>query len=94
MSVKIPMWCMWSWSWSELHTVHVHHLPALVSQAVLRLGQTGRKSQLPVPYLRWPGGSQCSGRKSDDIHIGGDVIEEVEEFCYLGDLLDREGGVE
>ena len=45
--------------------------------------------------------STCAGlgdrsveEESDDIHIGGEVIEEVEEFCYLGDLLDREGGVE
>ena len=29
-----------------------------------------------------------------DLHLVGAVIEEVKEFCYLGDLLDSEGGVE
>ena len=33
-------------------------------------------------------------RKTDNIQIDGDSIEEVKEFCYLGDLLDCEGGVE
>ena len=39
-------------------------------------------------------GDRSVEEESEDIHIGGEVIEEVEEFCYLGDLLDREGGVE
>ena len=30
----------------------------------------------------------------DDFHLEGGVIEEVNEFCYLCDLLDSEGGVE
>ena len=39
-------------------------------------------------------GDRSVDEESDDIHIGSEVIEEVEEFCYLGDLLDCEGGVE
>ena len=38
-------------------------------------------------------GDRSVEEESDDIQIGGEVIEEV-EFCYLGDLLDRERGVE
>ena len=30
----------------------------------------------------------------DDIQLVGGIVEEVMEFCYLGDLLDIEGGVE
>ena len=32
--------------------------------------------------------------EDDTIQIDGDRIEEVKEFCYLGDLLDSEGSVE
>ena len=35
--------------------------------------------------------------QTDDIVLGpmeSDVVEEVESFCYLGSILDREGGVE
>ena len=31
---------------------------------------------------------------SDTIQIDGDEIEEVRQFCYLGDMLDCEGSVE
>ena len=30
----------------------------------------------------------------DDLQLEGGVVEKVKEFCYLGDLLDPEGGVE
>ena len=29
----------------------------------------------------------------DDLQLEGGVIAEVREFCYIGDLLDSEGGV-
>ena len=42
--------------------------------------------------------STCSGpnlmEPSDDLQLEGEAVEEVKEFCYLGDLLDSEGGVE
>ena len=42
--------------------------------------------------------STCSGQNllepCDDLQLDGEVVEEVKEFCYLGDLLDSEGGVE
>ena len=31
---------------------------------------------------------------SDDLQLEGEAVEEVKEFCSLGDLLDSEGGVE
>ena len=41
----------------------------------------------------------CRGQKEieehrDDQQLKGGVFEEVIEFCYLGDLLDSEGGME
>ena len=41
----------------------------------------------------------CTGQNQteeprDDLHLEGGVVDEVKEFCYLGDLLDSEGGVE
>ena len=42
--------------------------------------------------------STCTGpnlmEPRDDLQLEGEAVEEVKEFCYLGDLLDSEGGVE
>ena len=61
----------------------------------------GRCSGLRVvrvdPNFRCPA---CTGQvmreEADDdaLQIDGEVVEEVREFCYLGDLLDTEGSVE
>ena len=49
------------------------------------------------PNFRCPA---CTGQVvqevevDDALRIDGETVEEVEEFCYLGDLLDTEGSVE
>ena len=50
-------------------------------------GQTGSCSQLPMPCVCWGGGD-------GGIVVEGGVVGVVTQFCYLGDVLDSEGGAE
>ena len=51
-------------------------------------GQAGSCSQLPMLYVCWGGGGEGG------IVVEGGVIGVVTQFCYLGDVLDSEGGAE
>ena len=51
-------------------------------------GQTGSCSQLPMPYMCWGGGGEGG------VVVEGCVVGVVSQICYLGDVLDSEGGAE
>ena len=55
-------------------------------------GQTGSCSQLPMPYVCWGGGDGGGGEGGVVVEVS--VVRVVTQFCYLGDVLDSEGGAE
>ena len=62
---------------------------------MLRSEKSPRSTELcPKSAREGEGGDDNGHDEGPGLVVNGGMLEEVEQFCYLGDVLDCEGGVE
>ena len=68
----------------------------MVSQTMLRSEKSPRGAEIVCPRCprEGEGGDGIRDEKGPWLVINGGMLKEVEQFCYLGDVLDCEAGVE